>query len=111
MYNTVYMHLILVTSLLLALHVEAYQPRQRTIRRGARLLVLPAASAQSREQLEPWLSLPNSPACTVDLELKNGAIERCVLRSQADVAAEAARVKAKHPTSPRDTEKVRMSFA
>jgi hypothetical protein len=41
----------------------------------------------------------------LDLALKNGAVERVLLRSEADVGPEAARLKAKHPTSPRDTEK------
>lgn len=56
-------------------------------------------------QLEPWLAIMPMPSCTLDLELKNGAIERVELQSAADVESEAARLRAKHPTSPRDTEK------
>jgi len=56
-------------------------------------------------QLEPWLAITPMPACTLDLELKNGAVEPVKLRSIADVESEASRLRAKHPTSPRDTEK------
>ena len=65
------------------------------------------ASAMAVLSSEPWMAIGSIslPKDSFNITLKNGAVETVQLGSEDDVSAEAARVKALHPKSPRDSAK------
>lgn len=57
------------------------------------------------QEKEPWTAVPRLPGLELELTLKNGAVEKVLLRSESDAEAEGERVFALHPRCPRTTPK------